>query len=68
MDVASLYASGRGNVTSLVQGSTQLELDRPCPATPGWSLKDVVGHLTGVAADVVAGRMDGAGKPAWTAY
>src|SRR5579859_6502735 len=68
MDVASLYASGRGNVTSLVQGLTQIELDRPCPATPGWSAKDVVGHLTGVAADVVGGRMDGAGKPAWTAH
>jgi uncharacterized protein (TIGR03083 family) len=51
----------------MVRDLTELQLDRPVPATPGWSVRDVVSHLTGVAADVTAGCMDGAGTAAWTA-
>ena len=67
MDAGSLYAGGRNRIAELVGDLPPSELDRPAPATPGWTVKDVVGHLAGVAADVTAGRMAGAGTPAWTA-
>ena len=37
------------------------------PACPGWTPKDVVAHLTGVCADILAGRLDGVGTDPWTA-
>lgn len=39
----------------------------PVPATPAWTVRDVVAHLAGVGADMVAGRLDGAPGDAWTA-
>ncbi len=36
------------------------------PATPLWTVKDNFAHLAGGAADIVAGRIDGAGTDPWT--
>ncbi len=36
------------------------------PATPAWSVHDLLAHLVGVARDVVEGRLDGIGGDAWT--
>ncbi len=36
------------------------------PATPEWRVKDVLAHLIGVNADVLAGNIDGAGTDPWT--
>lgn len=40
---------------------------REVPACPGWTPKDVAAHLTGVCADILAGRLDGVGTDPWTA-
>jgi uncharacterized protein (TIGR03083 family) len=38
----------------------------PVPATPGWTVHDVVAHLTGLAGDWVGGHLDGYASPQWT--
>lgn len=37
------------------------------PATPAWTVKDLYAHLTGVAADVLAGNVVFPGTDEWTA-
>jgi len=37
------------------------------PATPAWTVHDVVCHLVGIAADLNAGNFDADGPDAWTA-
>ena len=39
----------------------------PVPACPGWSVRDVLAHLTGLCADVLAGNIAGAATDDWTA-
>jgi uncharacterized protein (TIGR03083 family) len=36
------------------------------PACPGWTVHNVLSHVTGLCSDVVEGRIDGAGTSAWT--
>ena len=67
VDMRATYASCRGRVLDLVDTLPPADADRPVPGTPGWTVRDVVAHLAGVAADVTAGRIDGAGTPPWTA-
>ena len=42
-------------------------LDRPVEACPAWTVRQVVGHLAGLAQDWVSGNLDGYGSPAWAA-
>jgi uncharacterized protein (TIGR03083 family) len=44
-----------------------VDSERPVPALPGWSVHATYSHVTGGCADVVNGRMEGAGSPEWTA-
>ena len=39
----------------------------PVPATPGWTVQDVVAHLAGIVDDGIHGNMVGAPGDAWTA-
>lgn len=39
----------------------------PVPACPGWSLHDLLAHVTGVMQDFVSGNTEGAPGPEWTA-
>jgi len=63
---AAGYRALRGRVRELVE-SDPAALDRPSPATPGWSAHDVLAHLVGVTDDVVNGRFDGIATDPWTA-
>lgn len=65
-DLGALYANARRRIAALV-GAEGVDPQLAVPATPGWSVHDVVAHLTGVAADAVSGNMDGAPGEAWTA-
>jgi len=67
VDLPETYASCRGRLLDLVEALPPGEAERAVPGTPGWTVRDVVAHLAGVAADVTAGRIDGAGTPPWTA-
>ena len=67
MEAAGLYDCGRLRIAALVGGLPDTALGRPVPSTPGWTVKDLVGHLAGMASDLIAGGVDAAGTPAWTA-
>lgn len=67
MDAADVYAAGRTRVVSLVTGADADALEGRVPATPAWTGRDLLAHLVGVPADVLAGRLDGAGTDAWSA-
>jgi uncharacterized protein (TIGR03083 family) len=65
-DVGAAYAEGRRRLTALVADLDDEGAGAPVPACPQWSVHDVVAHLTGVCADVLAGRIDGVGTDPWT--
>lgn len=67
MEAAGIYADTRRRVADLLRPLSEHQLAQPVPACPGWSVKDVAGHLAAVAADVGAGRIDGPGTAAWIA-
>ena len=67
MDAAEIYAETRHRLADLFGRLTEPQLARPVAACPGWSVKDLAGHLAGVAADVCAGRLDGLATDPWTA-
>jgi hypothetical protein len=66
-DWAALYRDNVAAVVALAGDLTDEQLGTTVPATPAWIVRDVLGHLAGSAADAVAGRMDGAPGPEWTA-
>jgi uncharacterized protein (TIGR03083 family) len=64
--VADVYRSGHARVVELVSGLPDDRSARPVPACPGWTVRDLLAHLVGTAADVAVRRTVGAG-PDWTA-
>jgi uncharacterized protein (TIGR03083 family) len=53
-------------LSELVRSLDGPAMTRPTRCT-GWSVADVAAHVAGSMADVVAGRLEDAGSPAWTA-
>ena len=43
------------------------DLERTVPATPKWTVKDLIAHVAGIASDIVDGNVADAGRPEWTA-
>jgi uncharacterized protein (TIGR03083 family) len=66
-DIGLQYGSCRERIAALVADLTPEQAGTPVQACPGWTVHDVVAHLSGSVADVLAGRMDGIGSEAWTA-
>jgi uncharacterized protein (TIGR03083 family) len=62
MDHVAAYQGTRRRVVDLLAEGP----DTPVPATPGWTVRDVVAHLAGLAADWVTGNLDGYASPQWT--
>lgn len=67
MEPGPEYRRAAVRIDELVRGLPAGDLDRPVPATPRWTVGDLVRHLAGVAADVVNGTMDGAPGDEWSA-
>jgi uncharacterized protein (TIGR03083 family) len=65
-DWAEVYRANIAAVADLAEGLSTEELSRNVPATPDWTVHDVLAHLAGGPADVLNGRMDGAPGPDWT--
>ena len=62
----SEYEATRSRIVELVGADgTADQID--VPACPGWSVKDVVAHVTGNCADVLIGNLAGVATPEWTA-
>lgn len=66
-DHSAVYRACRQRYIELVQPLDAKAAATPVPACPAWSVHDVVAHVVGSGADVLAGRLDGAPGEAWTA-
>ncbi len=66
-DWGALYREHVADVAAFASDLDDDALAHPVPGTPSWTVKDVVAHLAGEAADSVDGRMDDAPGPTWTA-
>ncbi|MGH2760230.1 MAG: maleylpyruvate isomerase N-terminal domain-containing protein, partial [Actinomycetota bacterium] len=54
-------------MTKLVSHLDDAVLREPVPATPEWSMTDVIAHLAGILADIRAGNLEGVATDPWTA-
>jgi uncharacterized protein (TIGR03083 family) len=67
VDCGALYRMKRAELLALVRSLGDEELHTVVPATPAWTVKDVVGHLVGITADLNALRFDAPDPDSWTA-
>jgi uncharacterized protein (TIGR03083 family) len=65
-DPGILYRSCRERIMALVSGPG-VDPALVVPATPAWTIHDVIAHVAGVANDARNGNMAGAPGEAWTA-
>ncbi len=65
-DLARWYREGRERIEELVSTLPDAAAV-PVPASPGWSVHDVVAHLAGICEDVRTGNMAGVATDPWTA-
>ena len=61
------YRHARRRVTTLAAALDHDHLQTPVPATPKWTVHDLLSHLVGGASDAALGRLDGAPADPWTA-
>jgi uncharacterized protein (TIGR03083 family) len=66
-EVAEAYAGCRARIAELTGALDGPGAATPVPACPGWSVHDVVAHVSGVVDDALAGRLDGVATDPWTA-
>lgn len=66
-DTSAAYRELRERVSAMVAAAPTDQLQAIAPATPEWRVHDVIAHMVGVPADVLAGRMEGVTTDAWTA-
>lgn len=57
-----LYPELRDRVITLARSLRPEELDRTVPLTPGWTIAEVIAHVCGLNADVVAGITEDLGS------
>jgi uncharacterized protein (TIGR03083 family) len=62
----SAYGGVRERVGELVLSLPPEDLEKRVPACPDWTIKDLVSHMTGIAADMIAGNVAEAGQDDWT--
>ncbi len=67
MEFSSTYRDGRLRLEALAAAYTPEHIDRPVPSCPGWTVRDVYAHLSGIVDDALAGRMEGVTTDPWTA-
>jgi len=63
----TIYRDARNRITDLAASLSDEQRRAPVPATPGWTVHGLLGHLVGGAADAASGRLDGAPGEVWTA-
>lgn len=64
-DAAAAYRLVYGGVDELLRGRTEVT-ELAVPACPGWTIRQTVAHLSGVAGDVVSLNMKAKGADSWT--
>ena len=66
-DLGAWYEESRRRIGELVGGASAAKLATPVVACPGWTVHDVIAHVTGIVDDATSGNMDGAPGESWTA-
>lgn len=66
-EAATAYRESRERLGRIVREAGPAAEGTKVPACPEWTPKDVVSHLAGVCADILAGKLDGVGTDEWTA-
>ena len=61
------YEGVQARMTTLLREAAPDQLALQVPACPEWQVRDLLAHAVGVAVDVSAGRIEGAGSDPWTA-
>ncbi len=64
IDLGDAYRQARHRICELVNAENAALV---VPATPEWSVHDVLAHLAGISEDAVSGNMDGVTTDSWTA-
>ena len=68
LELADAYRSARVRIIDLINDAgVDAVAERTVPATPLWTVHQLVAHLRGEVADVVAGNLEGAPGDEWTA-
>ena len=62
MDNQAIYEAARHRIAEL---ATNGEPDTPVPTCPGWTVKDLVAHLSGSLSAYTAAALEGATSPSW---
>ena len=66
MGTTDLYRANRLSFVALGRTLNPAAAARTVPATPEWTVQDNFAHMAGVAADLLAGRLDGVATDPWT--
>ena len=64
-DLAGAYAGARRDFQRLVADLDETVLARQVPACPAWTIRDVLAHVIGVAADAARGTYFAGAADAW---
>jgi uncharacterized protein (TIGR03083 family) len=64
--IAPAYAGGRARICALVADLDDERANAVVPGCPQWRVRDVVAHVTGICADILAGNLDGVATDEWT--
>jgi uncharacterized protein (TIGR03083 family) len=67
VDCGGLYDGKRHELVDLLRSLSDADLATMVPATPAWSVRDVLSHVVGIAADLNAQRFDVIDPDEWTA-
>ena len=65
-EYAAAYHGIRGRVRAMIEKTNSSQLEAICPATPAWRVRDTLAHVSGVPADILAGRMENVASNEWT--
>jgi uncharacterized protein (TIGR03083 family) len=66
-ELGDAYHGARTRVIDLVTAAGDSEVSRIAPATPEWTVKDILAHLAGITTDIVHGNLTGIATDEWTA-
>lgn len=66
MDAVMEWVHAQARVVELVEGLSAQALEVHVPACPDWTARDLLSHMIGVDADIVAGQGDDGDLDGWT--
>jgi hypothetical protein len=66
-ELGEAYRGVRLRTNDLVRAADSQALRTLAPATPEWTVHDLVAHVTGVVVDITEGRIEGVATDPWTA-